>query len=216
MPGIHGVAAILKPVPRDDPLHIFPRLMLHLEIFIVSTRPGRVGGMVADWFIELAKRHAKFDIEVVDLAEVDLPMMDEPRHPRLRQYEHEHTKAWSATVDRADAFVFVMPEYNYTFTAPLKNAIDYLCAEWAYKPVGFVSYGGVSGGLRAVQSLKPVVTTLSMFPLPVSVSLPFVTNSIVDGVLEPSELADGSAKAMLDELVRVSAALKPLRTDPAA
>lgn len=186
-----------------------------LQVIIASTRPGRVGPVVADWFVRLAEQHGGFDVAVTDLAELALPLMDEPHHPRLRQYQHQHTRDWSAIVDGADAFVFVMPEYNYTFTAPLKNAIDYLHSEWAYKPVGFVSYGGISGGLRAVQSLKPVVTTLSMFPLPASVALPFVANSIVDGVLEPSELAVGTAKAMLDELVRVGAALKPLRAHPA-
>ena len=186
-----------------------------LQVVVASTRPGRVGPVVSDWFVRLAEEHGGFEVKVTDLAELALPLLDEPHHPRLRQYQHQHTKDWSAIVEAADAFVFVMPEYNYTFTAPLKNALDYLCAEWAYKPVGFVSYGGISGGLRAVQSLKPVVTTLSMFPLPASVALPFVANSIVDGVLEPSELADGTAKTMLDELVRVSAALKPLRTNPA-
>lgn len=185
--------------------------MPKLLIVIASTRPGRVGPVVGTWFTELARAHAGFEVEVADLVELALPLMDEPHHPRLRHYTHEHTKQWSALVDSADAFVFVMPEYNYTFTAPLKNAIDYLATEWAYKPVGFVSYGGISAGLRAVQSLKPVVTTLNMFPLPVSVALPFVANSIVDGVLDPDELADGAAKSMLDELVRVSAALGTLR-----
>jgi NAD(P)H-dependent FMN reductase len=186
-----------------------------LQVIVASTRPGRVGPVVADWFAQLARQHDGFEVRVTDLAELALPLMDEPHHPKLRNYQHEHTKAWSRIVADADAFVFVMPEYNYTFTAPLKNAIDYLHTEWAYKPVGFVSYGGISGGLRAVQSLKPVVTTLNMFPVPASVALPFVANSIVEGVLEPSELADGTAKSMLDELVRLSAALKPLRV-PAA
>lgn len=185
--------------------------MPKLQIIIASTRPGRVGPVVGKWFTELARAHGGFEVVVSDLAELALPMMDEPHHPRLRQYTHEHTKAWSAAVDAADAFVFVMPEYNYTFTAPLKNALDYLQVEWAYKPVGFVSYGGISGGLRAVQSLKPVVTTLNMFPLPASVALPFVANSIVEGELNPDELAEGGAKSMLDELLRVSVALKPLR-----
>ena len=182
-----------------------------LQVIVASTRPGRVGPVVAEWFVEQARKHNGFEVEVTDLGELDLPLMNEPHHPRARQYVHQLTKDWSAIVDRSDAFVFVMPEYNYTFTAPLKNAIDYLHTEWAYKPVGFVSYGGLSGGLRAVQSLKPVVTTLNMFPLPGSVALPFVGNSIVDGRLEPDSLATGSAKAMLDELVRVSAALAPLR-----
>ncbi len=182
-----------------------------LQVIVASTRPGRVGPIVADWFVPLARAHGGFDAAVTDLAELDLPFMDEPQHPRLGRYVHEHTKRWSAIVAAADAFVFVMPEYNYTFTAPLKNAIDFLHREWAYKPVGFVSYGGISGGLRAVQSLKAVLTTLNMFPLPGSVALPFVAHSIQDGALRPDELAAGSAKAMLDELVRVSAALAPLR-----
>ena len=91
--------------------------------------------------------------------------MDEPNHPRLRQYTKQHTKDWSAKVEAADAFVFVMPEYNYGFNAPLKNVIDYLNQEWAYKPVGFVSYGGVASGTRAVQMIKQVVTTLKMTTL---------------------------------------------------
>ncbi|MEO8889250.1 MAG: NAD(P)H-dependent oxidoreductase [Jatrophihabitantaceae bacterium] len=186
--------------------------MPKLQVIVASTRPGRVGPTVATWFIDQARTHGGFDVEVSDLAEPALPLMDEPHHPRLKNYQHEHTKQWSARVDGADAFVFVMPEYNYTFTAPLKNAIDYLHTEWAYKPVGFVSYGGISGGLRAVQSLKGVVTALNMFPLPASVSIPFVANSIVEGVLEPSELAVGTAKSMLDELIRVSHALRPLRS----
>jgi NAD(P)H-dependent FMN reductase len=183
-----------------------------LLVVIASTRPGRIAPIIGRWFTQLAEEHAGFDVKVADLAELALPMMDEPHHPRLKKYTHDHTKNWSALVDTADAFVFVMPEYNYTFTAPLKNAIDYLSSEWAYKPVGFVSYGGLSAGLRAVQSLKPVVTTLNMFPLPQGVGLPFVANSIVEGELHPDELAQGSAKNMLDELVRVSAALKSLRT----
>lgn len=185
--------------------------MSRLLVVIASTRPGRIGPVIAKWFVDRAAEHGGFDVEVADLAELDLPLFDEPNHPRLGQYVHEHTKKWAALVDGADAFVFVTPEYNYTFTAPLKNAIDYLHNEWRYKPVGFVSYGGLSGGLRAVQSLKPVVTTLNMFPLAVSVALPFAPNSIVEGELRPNELAEGSAKQMLDELLKVEAALKQLR-----
>lgn len=185
--------------------------MPKLLVVVASTRPGRVGPVIADWFVSRAGEHAGFEVEVADLAELNLPLMDEPHHPRLKRYEHEHTQHWSAIVESADAFVFVMPEYNYAFNAPLKNAIDYLHGEWAYKPVGFVSYGGISGGLRAVQSLKGVVTTLSMFPLATGVALPFVTNLITDGALHPGETAEGGAKAMLDELVKVSAALASLR-----
>ena len=109
---------------------------LKLMIVIASTRPGRVGLPVGTWFTNRVREQGGFEIDLVDLAELKLPFMDEPNHPRLRQYTHQHTKEWSARVDAAEAFVFVMPEYNYGFNAPLKNAIDYLLQEWQYKPVG--------------------------------------------------------------------------------
>ncbi|HEX8994457.1 MAG TPA: NAD(P)H-dependent oxidoreductase [Ktedonobacterales bacterium] len=185
-----------------------PRLM----IIIASTRPGRVGAPVARWFRERAEAHGAFDIDVVDLATLNLPFMDEPKHPRLRQYVHQHTKDWSARVDAADAFVFVMPEYNFAFTAPLKNAIDYLHTEWQYKPVGLVSYGGVSAGTRAAQMIKQVVTTLKMMPMPEAVSIPFVAQFLNgEGEIEPNEVMQTSATALLDELTRWTDALRPIR-----
>jgi NAD(P)H-dependent FMN reductase len=183
-----------------------------LIVVIASTRPGRVGLPVGEWFAERARAHAGFELEVIDLAELALPFMDEPNHPRFHKYTHQHTKDWSAQVEAADAFVFVTPEYNYGFTAPLKNAIDYLHVEWQYKPVGFVSYGGVAAGTRAVQQLKQVVTTLKMTPIFEAVSIPFVAQFIDDeGELQANETMENAATAMLDELVRVAAALAPLR-----
>ena len=101
-----------------------------LTIVIASTRPGRAGLPIAQWFIARARDHGGFDVVVADLAELRLPLLDEPSHPRLRQYTHQHTKDWSATVERSDAFVFVTAEYNHGYPAPLKNAIDYLHFEW--------------------------------------------------------------------------------------
>ena len=154
--------------------------MSKLAIIIASTRPGRVGLPVGQWFAERAEAHGGFDVEVLDLAEIALPMMDEPNHPRLRQYTQQHTKEWSATIDACDAFAFVMPEYNHGFNAPLKNAFDYLHHEWRYKPVGFVSYGGVAAGTRAVEQLKQVTCAVGMLP-------------IVEAVLRP--LRSGEAAA---------------------
>src|SRR6476646_7299425 len=122
-----------------------------VQVFVVSTRKGRSGAAIARWFVERAKQHRKFDGELIDLQAVNLPLVDEPNHPRLRQYQHAHTKAWSATVARADAYVFVTPEYNFSAPPSLINALDYLYSEWHYKAVAFVSYGGVSGGTRSVQ-----------------------------------------------------------------
>jgi NAD(P)H-dependent FMN reductase len=184
-----------------------------LQVIIASTRPGRVGLPVATWFAQRAREHGGFTVEVVDLAEVDLPIFDEPKHPRLGQYEHQHTKDWSATIARGDAYVFVMPEYNYGFNAAVKNAIDYLHVEWQHKAVGFVSYGGVAAGTRAVQMLKQVVTTLKMVPVFDAVNIPFVNQFIgADGVFTANQQLETAAKAMLDELVRWTASLGSLRS----
>lgn len=188
--------------------------MQTLSVVIVSTRPGRAGPHVAAWFLEHARKHGKFEIEVVDLAEVGLPMFDEPRHPRLEQYEHEHTRAWSAVVDRADAFVFVTPEYNFSAPPSLVNALDFLVHEWAYKPAGFVSYGGVSAGLRGVQMAKQALTALKMMPVPEAVSIPFYAQHLdrESGVFDPGEVQARAAGSMLDELLRWAEALRPLRS----
>jgi NAD(P)H-dependent FMN reductase len=185
-----------------------PRLM----VIVASTRPARVGRKVADWFVEQVVANGTFGIEVVDLAELGLPFVDEPNHPVLRQYTKQHTLDWSAKVTAADAFVFVMPEYNFAFNAPLKNAIDFLFHEWHYKPVGFVSYGATSGGLRAVQMMKQVVTAVKMFPLYESVSISFVRKRITEsGVFEADDALVASAATMLTELHRVAIAMTALR-----
>lgn len=186
--------------------------MPKLLIVIASTRPGRAGLPIAQWFAERAEAHPGFDVEIADLAEIALPPLDEPNHPRLRSYTKQHTLDWSAIVDPADAFVFVTPEYNYGYPGSLKNAIDYLHQEWLYKPAGFVSYGGVAAGTRAVQQLKQVVTTLKMTPLTESVSIPFHAQFMdEEGAVQANETMEQAAEAMLDELVRVEAALRVLR-----
>jgi NAD(P)H-dependent FMN reductase len=183
-----------------------------LQIVIASTRPGRVGLPVGRWFDERARAHSGFEVDLVDLLELDLPFMDEPNHPRLAQYTRQHTKDWSARVAAADAFAFVIPEYNFGLPATLKNAIDFLHNEWHYKPVGLVSYGGVSAGTRSAQMIKQVVTALKMYPLFESVSIPFVTRFIDDdGLVRANEVMEQAAETMLDELLRVSEAMRVLR-----
>ncbi|HEY3822277.1 MAG TPA: NAD(P)H-dependent oxidoreductase [Polyangiaceae bacterium] len=187
--------------------------MLRLHVVVTSTRPGRVGLSVAQWFLERAKRHGKLDPELVDLKEVNLPALDEPKHPRFKQYEHEHTKKWSAKVSEADAFAFVTPEYNYSCPPALLNAFDYLYEEWTYKPAGFVSYGSVSGGTRSVQMIKPTVTALKMMPLPEGVVIPWVSKLMDEHhAFQGGEAFDKAAVVMLDELARWAGALKTLRT----
>ena len=183
-----------------------------LQVIAASTRPGRRGIAVARWVQQLAEAHGGFDVELVDLAEVALPVFDEPNHPRLRRYEHDHTKRWSATVDRADAFVFVVPEYNHSFPASVKNALDYLSHEWADKPAGLVSYGGVSAGLRAATALKPVLAALRMVPVVEAVSVPFFAQFLTDDdEFVPNAELEAGGKGMLDEVLRLTGALKALR-----
>ncbi len=187
--------------------------MLNLQVVITSTRPSRLGPLVGAWFLDRARSHGKFAVELVDLADVNLPLLDEPMHPRFGQYEHEHTKAWSAIVNRADAFVFVTPEYDFSPPASLVNALQYLSKEWAYKPVAFTSYGGVSGGTRSVQMAKQIVTALKMMPMAEGVAIPFFNQYInkETGAFDPGETQAQSANVMLDELARWADALRPLR-----
>ncbi|MFJ9588049.1 NADPH-dependent FMN reductase [Streptomyces acidicola] len=183
-----------------------------LQVIVGSTRPGRIGRIVAEWVAREADQHGAFDVETVDLAQVGLPLLDEPEHPALGRYVHQHTKDWSATITRGDAFVFVIPEYNHGYNAATKNAIDYLHREWRYKAVGLVSYGGVAAGTRAAQALKPVLVSLKAVPVLESVAIPFAASLIdTDGALAQSDAMQSGAKGMLDELARVNQALSALR-----
>ena len=142
-----------------------------------------------------------------------LPLLDEPKHPRLRQYTHDHTFAWSRIVDGADAVVIVTAEYNYGYPAALKNALDYLNHEWRHKPLGFVSYGGVAAGTRAVQQLKQVTGAVQLVTTQTAVNIPFVASLLADdGRLAANEVMEQAASAMLGELLELHGALAPLRT----
>jgi len=172
-----------------------------LQIIIGSTRPGRRGAAVGRWFHALAVRHGRFDVELVDLAEVDLPLLDEPGPPGRGPYTQEHTRQWSRTVSAGQAYVFVVPEYNHSYNAATKNALDFLHEEWRHKPVGFVGYGGIAAGARAIQALTPVVVSLGMTPLSMAVHIPLINRALAaDGSLTTDGRLDGSALTMLDDL----------------
>lgn len=184
-----------------------------LTIVVASTRPGRVGRSVADWFTTRAAECEHFTSHTVDLRELALPFFDEPHPPALRQYTREHTREWSRIVEASDAFVFVTPEYNGGFPAPLKNAWDYLVVEWQHKPAAFVSYGGVSAGTRAVQMGKQVVANLRMLPIGPTVSIPFVGELVEDGAFRPGKIHEAAAEQVLDELLRTARVMRRLRGD---
>ena len=194
-----------------------PTSMPQLMIVIASTRPGRGGWPVAQWFLKRASDDARFEIEVIDLIEFRLPLLDEPNHPRLRQYVNPHTHEWSKRVDAADAFVFVTPEYNHGYPASLKNAIDFLHHEWRYKPVGFVSYGGVAAGTRSVEQLQQVVTAVKLTPVIEQVNIPFYQQFIADdGEVHANEVMEQAVVAMLEQIVKLEALLRPVREEARA
>lgn len=182
-----------------------------LSIIITSTRPERQGTAVADWFVAQATAHAGFDCALVDLAEVNLPLFDEPKHPKLGEYVHPHTRAWSQTVAASDAFVFILPEYNHFPPPAFVNAIDFLLSEWAYKAAGFVSYGGISGGTRASELAKLQLTTVKVMPMFEQVTLPMIGKLVQNGKLTSAPHLEAAAKGMLDELLRWTTALQTLR-----
>ncbi|CAL8968936.1 FMN-dependent NADPH-azoreductase [Rhodoplanes serenus] len=191
-------------------------MTLRLHTIIASTRPGRVGPAVARWFHDIAAAHPGFDAHLVDLADFALPVYDEPHHPRTRNYQHDHTRRWSESVAAADAYVMVTPEYNFGPTPALVNALNYVYDEWSYKPLAFVSYGGVSGGLRAVQMTKQIATTLKLVPIVEAVVVPFVAKQVKDGVFSPNDVQAGAAREVLTELHRWATALKPMRSGTGA
>lgn len=186
--------------------------MTQLMIISGSVRAGRVSLPIAQWARRDAEADGRFDVDFVDLAELALPMMDEPNHPRLRQYTKAHTREWSSRVERTDAFLFAFPEYNYSYSPAIKNALDYLVAEWNRKPVGFITWGGNSAGTRAQVALRPVVTALGMVSTRGSVEINFPQQQLNDdGVFSPNEQQSTVLASQLDELAALDEVLRPLR-----
>lgn len=186
--------------------------MYKLKIINSTVRPERKGPLVTNWIEAIARKHGNFDVEVLDLATINLPLMNEPNHPNLKQYQHEHTKQWSAKIEEADAFVFVTAEYDFNYPAPLRNALEYLYKEWNYKAAGIVSYGGVSAGTRAANGLRADLSVFKMVPIYEMVNIPFFSKLINDQQeFVPSEQSDKAANTMLNEIIRWTKGLKVIR-----
>jgi NAD(P)H-dependent FMN reductase len=176
--------------------------MVTIKIIIGSTRPGRFGPKAATWVYGIAKNRTDAQFVIVDLKEVNLPFFDEEKHPMLHQYEHEHTKRWAKIVEEADGFIFVNPEYNLGVVAPMKNALDFLYAEWNHKPLAFVSYGSSAGGKSAQQQVRNIVANLNMYDIAESVILVnYRTQLDEQGEFMPTERQNKSIEIMLDKLV---------------
>lgn len=136
-----------------------------IKVILGSTRPNRFGAQAAAWVMDLAKEHPEATFELVDVADLNLPLLDEPQPPLFGNYQKEYTKKWSAIVDEADGFVVITPEYNHGVPAALKNAFDFLAVEWRYKPIAFVSYGTELGGGRAVEQFRGIVANFDMYDI---------------------------------------------------
>jgi NAD(P)H-dependent FMN reductase len=184
--------------------------MTRIGIILGSTRPNRNGEQVAKWVFDLASRRDDAEFELIDLRDYPLPHLDEPLPPSLGQYQHEHTKQWAATIASFDGFVIVTPEYNHGTSGVLKNAIDYLYAEWNNKAVGFVSYGAV-GGARAVEHLRLVAGELQMADVRQQVALSLITEFKNFSVFKPGDYNLPALNTLLDQVIAWSAALAPLR-----
>jgi len=184
--------------------------MTRIGIILGSTRPNRNGEQVAKWVYETAALRSDADFELVDLRDYPLPHLDEPLPPSMGQYQNDHTKEWSDKIASFDGFVIVTPEYNHSTSGVLKNAIDYLYAEWNNKAVGFVSYGAV-GGARAAEQLRLISGELQMADVRQQVALSLLTDFENYSVFKPSAYHVAALNTLLDQVVSWSSALAPLR-----
>jgi NAD(P)H-dependent FMN reductase len=185
--------------------------MTGIGIILGSTRPNRNGEQVAKWVLDVASRRGDAEFELIDLRDYPLPHLDEPMPPSLGQYQNEHTKQWAEKIASFDGFVIVTPEYNHSTSGVLKNAIDYLYAEWNNKAVGFVSYGS-AGGARAVEHLRLIAGELQMADVRQQVALSLITEFENFSVFKPGDYNLAPLNTMLDQVVAWSTALAPLRS----
>jgi len=185
--------------------------MVKIAVVVGSTRPQRRSRQVAEWVHSRAVAKGGGDFELLDLADYDLPLLDEPMPPSMGQYSHEHTRVWAEAIARYDGYIFVTAEYNHSVPGALKNALDYVDAEWNNKAAGFVSYGS-AGGVRAVENLRLIAAELQMATVRAQVALPFATEFENYTVFTPSDDAEEALQPLLDQLISWSTALKTLRT----
>jgi NAD(P)H-dependent FMN reductase len=181
-----------------------------IGVILGSTRPGRKGEQVARWVMDIAVGRRDADFDLIDLADYPLPHLDEPLPPMMGQYRNSHTQQWAATIGRCDGFIMVTPEYNHSTSGVLKNAIDYLYAEWNDKAVGFVSYGSV-GGARAAEHLRLICGELKMADVRTQVALSMFTDFVNYSQLAPGDRHIQALHTLIDEVIAWSGALAPLR-----
>lgn len=173
----------------------------------------RNGRRVADWFMHEASKDNRFELELVDLAELNLPWLDEPLPPKVStNYAHDHTQQWAKKVADADGYIIITPEYNHSYPAVLKNAIDYLYYEWGQKPIAFVGYG-VEYGYRAIEHLRQVAVKLHMAPMSHQIEIQIFKQQTPQGEFVPSGENMRQLQVVLDQLEWWSAALRRERKE---
>lgn len=184
--------------------------MIRIAIIIGSTRPGRKADSVAKWVHGIAQQRGDAEYEIVDIKDYNLPLLDEPVPPSQGKYSQQHTKTWAAKVASFDGYVFVTPEYNHGTSGALKNAIDFVYAEWNNKAAGIVSYGSV-GGARAAEHLRLVMGELQIADVRAQVMLSLFTDFENFTTFKPAAMHEKSVNTMLGQVVAWSGALKTLR-----
>jgi NAD(P)H-dependent FMN reductase len=184
--------------------------MINLAIIIGSTRPGRVGEAVGRWVDEIAQQRRDAKFELVDIKDYNLPLLDEPVPPSMGKYSKEHTKKWAAKIASFDGYVFVTPEYNHGICGALKNAIDFLFAEWNNKAAGFVGYGS-AGGVRAVEHLRLVMAEVQIATVRNQVMLSLRDDFENYSVFKPREFHEKALGQVFDQVIAWGGAMKTLR-----
>lgn len=184
--------------------------MTRIGIIIGSTRPNRIGPSIAQWVYDEASKRSDAEFELIDLADFELPLLDEPEPASSRNYTKEHTQNWAAAIARCDGYIFVTAEYNHSIPAALKNALDFLWAEWNNKACGFVSYGAI-GGSRAVEQLRTIAAQMMMADVRSQVMFTFGHEFDGDGNLQPTETSYRSLESTITQVISWTEALAPLR-----
>jgi NAD(P)H-dependent FMN reductase len=183
---------------------------VHIQIIVGSVREGRRAKPVADWVYKQATSRTDCSVELVDLKDWGLPLFSFGRPPILGEYENELQQRWAQKVAQGDGYLFVSPEYNHGYTPALKNALDYLYAEWVRKPASFVTYGGVSGA-RGIEQLRLVLIELQMAPLRDALHISGIPNKLNDGVFVGDSKDETQLNAVLEQLLWWTRALRTAR-----
>ena len=184
--------------------------MLKIAIIAGASRPGEKSSSVAKWVAEQAKKRGDAEYTVISLADLNLPLYDEPVPASMGQYAHAHTKKWAETIAPFDGFVFVTPEYNHSIPAVLKNALDFIYKEWNNKAAGIVGYG-VWGAARAVDQLRAILGELQIADVRQATHINLITEFENWSTFKPNANLEGSLKTTLDQLVSWATALKTTR-----